>query len=252
MRFLIIVLSLCLGAASAARAQLGIAFSLPGVSIGISVPLYPELVRVPGYPVYYAPSLASNYFFYDGLYWVYQGDNWYASEWYDGPWGEVEPQSVPLFVLRLPVRYYRAPPVYFRGWQRDAPPRWGEHWGPAWQQQRPGWDRWDRHAVPAPAPLPAYQRQYPGRKYPLAQEQQQIRDRNYRHPPRDEAERQPRPAVPPQPEARDRREAPQRAEPARSQPNRPDQGRDKPHKAEQGKDGDGKDRDDERRRERKN
>lgn len=271
MRLLIIALSLCLGAASAARAQLSIGFSLPGVSIGINVPLYPELVRVPGYPVYYAPGLSANYFFYDGLYWVYQRDNWYASNWYDGPWGQVAPEGVPLFVLRLPVRYYRAPPPYFRGWQRDAPPRWGEHWGPTWQQQRPGWDRWDRRAAPAPAPLPTYQRQYPGRKYPLAQEQQQIRDRNYRHQPRDEvvrqqfqqptpeqrapreaqmpqrgdAARQPRPEAAPPPQVqkrereRERGQPPQRTEPTRSQPNRPDPSRDKPNKAEQGRDRDG-------------
>jgi hypothetical protein len=38
-----------------------------------------QLVPVPGYPIHYAPQLNSNFFFYDGLYWVYQGDNWYAS-----------------------------------------------------------------------------------------------------------------------------------------------------------------------------
>ena len=30
----------------------------------------------------------------------------------------VAPQAVPLFVLRIPVRYYRNPPTYFRGWRR--------------------------------------------------------------------------------------------------------------------------------------
>jgi len=28
----------------------------------------PELVVMRGYPVYYAPNVAANYFFYDGLY----------------------------------------------------------------------------------------------------------------------------------------------------------------------------------------
>ena len=42
---------------------------------------------VPGYPVYYAPGLVSNYFFNDGMYWVYQDDNRYASSWHNGPWG---------------------------------------------------------------------------------------------------------------------------------------------------------------------
>jgi hypothetical protein len=156
------------------------------VSISINVDTYPTLVQVPGYPVYYDPQLNSNYFFYDGLYWVYAGDTWYASSWYNGPWQTTGPESVPLFVLRVPVRYYRQPPVYFRGWQTDAPPRWGEHWGQGWEAHRAGWDRWDRQAVPPPAPLPVYQRQYEGARYPRAPEQQQaIRTESYHYQPRE-------------------------------------------------------------------
>ncbi len=156
------------------------------VSISISVDTYPTLVQVPGYPVYYDPQLNSNYFFYDGLYWVFAGDTWYASSWYNGPWQVIGPQSVPLFVLRVPVTYYRAPPAYFRGWQGDAPPRWGEHWGQGWEAQHAGWDRWDRQAVPPPAPLPVYQRQYVGASYPRAPEQQQaLRTENYHYQPRE-------------------------------------------------------------------
>jgi hypothetical protein len=156
------------------------------VSISINVDNYPTLVQVPGYPVYYDPQLNSNYFFYDGLYWVYAGDTWYASTWYNGPWQIVVPESVPLFVLRVPVRYYRQPPVYFRGWQADAPPRWGDHWGQGWEAHRAGWDRWDRQAVPPPAPLPVYQRQYAGARYPRAPEQQQaIRAESYHYQPRE-------------------------------------------------------------------
>ena len=95
---------------TSAGAQLSVGIGLPGVSIGINLPVYPQLVPVPGYPVYYAPQVNSNYFFYDGMYWVYQRDNWYASSWYNGPWGLVAPEVVPLFVLRVPVRYYRQPP----------------------------------------------------------------------------------------------------------------------------------------------
>ena len=43
---------------------------------------------------------------------------------------------LPLYVLRVPVRYYRSPPAYFRGWRAEAPPRWGDHWGNDWQQRR--------------------------------------------------------------------------------------------------------------------
>jgi flagellar biosynthesis GTPase FlhF len=158
----------------------------PGVNIGIHYSTYPDLVRIPGYPVYYAPQVDSNYFFYDGLYWVFQGDNWYASSWYNGPWDRVGYYDVPVYILRVPVRYYRQPPPYFRGWRADAPPRWGDHWGRDWEQRRSGWDRWDRGSVPAPAPLPTYQRNYSGDRYPRAVEQQHtIRSENYRYQPRE-------------------------------------------------------------------
>jgi hypothetical protein len=170
---------------TAAVAQVSVGIGLPGVSIGINLPVYPQLVAVPGYPVYYAPQVNSNYFFYDGMYWVYQQDNWYASSWYNGPWGLVAPEVVPLFVLRVPVRYYRQPPVYFRGWRSDAPPRWGEYWGDSWEQRRRGWDNWNRSAVPQPAPLPVYQRQYSGNRYPPVEQQQVLQSQNYRYQPRD-------------------------------------------------------------------
>jgi hypothetical protein len=143
------------------------------------------MVRVPGYPVYYAPSVNGNYFFYDGMYYVLLGDVWYSSTWYDGPWSPVPPQLVPAFVLRVPVRYYRAPPPWFRGWRADAPPRWGEHWGADWERQRHGWDHWNRAATPPPAPLPVYQREYAGKRYPEPKLQPSLHDRNYGYWPRD-------------------------------------------------------------------
>ena len=177
-------------AAAPAAAQVSIGIEIPGLSIGINQPSFPDFVQVPGYPVYYAPRLRSNYFFYDGLYWVYSGDQWYASDWYNGPWGQVDPAYVPLFVLRIPVRYYRNPPPYFRGWLAGGPPRWGQHWGNAWAQQHNGWDHWDRHAVPARAPLPVYQRQYSGPRYPQVQQQQALRSQNYHYQPRDAVARE--------------------------------------------------------------
>ena len=213
MRRAILALMLACGFVTAASAQVsvGIGVNLPGVSIGVNVPSYPQLVRVPNYPVYYAPGMDTNFFFYDGMYWVYQSDNWYASSWYNGPWSAVGPEFVPVYVLRVPVRYYRAPPVYFRGWRPDAPPRWGDHWGRGWEQQHRGWDRWNRSAVPAPAPLPAYQRQYNGNRYPPAEQQRALQQQNYRYQPRDAVVRQhfeqagppqrPATAAPPRPDA---------------------------------------------------
>jgi hypothetical protein len=190
MRYLLVASSLLLGSLTSAQAQVsvgvGIAVAVPSIQIGVNVPVYPELVPVPGYPVYYDPRASVNYFFYDGAYWVYQADGWYVSSWYDGPWHVVEPDYVPLYVLRVPVRYYRQPPPYFRGWRADAPPRWGHRWGRDWEGRHRGWDRWDRHAAPRRAPLPAYQRGYAGDRYPHAPEHQHsIRSQQYRYRPRE-------------------------------------------------------------------
>jgi hypothetical protein len=192
MRYLLVASSLLLGSVTSAQAQVSIGIGLPGIDIGINVPVYPELVPVPGYPVYYDPRANMNYFFYDGAYWVYQGDHWYASSWYNGPWQLVGPDQVPLFVLRVPVRYYRQPPAYFRGWRADAPPRWGKHWGHDWERRRGGgWDRWDRRSAPRAAPLPVYQRPYSGDRYPRAPEHQHsIRSEQYRYRPREAVTRQ--------------------------------------------------------------
>jgi len=185
MRTLVILLWMILVSVTSAAAQVSVGIGMPGVSIGINLPAYPQLVRVPGYPVYYAPQMNSNYFFYDGLYWVYQRDNWYASSWYNGPWGLVGPEAVPLYVLRVPVRYYRQPPAYFRGWRSDAPPRWDEHWGNSWSQNHSGWNNWNRSSIPAPAPLPSYQRQYSGNRYPQAEQQHVLQSQNYRYQPQE-------------------------------------------------------------------
>ncbi len=171
------------------------ASALPGhaatyVNIGINLPSYPRLVPVPGYPVYYAPSVNSNYFFYDGLYWDFDGDNWYASSWYNGPWQSVDPLGVPAYLLRVPVRYYRQPPAYFRGWRADTSPRWQERWGRDWEQRHSGWSQWRGEASPSRAPLPYYQRAYSGESYPQVERQREMQAENYRYQPRDKAARE--------------------------------------------------------------
>lgn len=173
-------------AAPAAQAQVSIQFNVPAANIGVQLGGYPRLQPVPGYPVYYAPDVGANYFFYDGMYWVFANDNWYASSWYNGPWGLVDPFEVPAYVLRVPVRYYRHAPTYFRSWRADAPPRWDERWGRRWSDHRAGWDRWDRRSAPQPAPLPTYQRDYRGDRYPDYARQRQVESQHYRYQPRDD------------------------------------------------------------------
>jgi hypothetical protein len=184
MRKTLLSLALVFASISANAVDVSLSIGSPNLHIGVNVREYPRLVPIQGYPVYYSPDIDSNYFFYDGLYWVYQDDNWYASSWYNGPWGFVDPYAVPVYVLRVPVRYYHRPPVYFREWAVDAPPRWGDHWGREWYERRPGWDHWDHRNVPRPLPLPLYQRQYGGDRYPDLDRQRDLQQRNYHYQPR--------------------------------------------------------------------
>ena len=186
MRRVLLVLCLSLlAAATSAPARAAV-----GVSIGINIPAYPRMVVVPGYPVYYAPGVETNLFFYDGMYWVFAGDSWYMSSWYNGPWSLVQPAYVPYYLLRVPVRYYMAPPPYFRAWSRREPPRWGTHWGPQWERQHQDWNHWDRHGAPPRAPLPTYQRSYSGERYPAPAQQGNLQNRNYHYQPHSDAARQ--------------------------------------------------------------
>jgi len=190
MRNVMMALCLLLGAATPALAQVncgpGTGVALPSTaSIGVEVAEYPNLVQVPGYPVYYAQGLPANYFFYDGMFWSFGGESWHSSIWYNGPWATVGPEFVPLFVLRVPVSFYGQPPLFFHGWQANASPLWGEHWGAEWSQQRNGWDTWNHNASYPIAPLPAYQREYSGSRYPVLAQQAALQTKNYSYKPRD-------------------------------------------------------------------
>src|SRR5258706_11203410 len=158
--------------ATAAEAQVNINFSV-----------FPALEPIPHYPVYYAPRARANYFFYDGLYWVFNVDAgyWYSSSWYNGPWVYVEPVFVPQPVLIIPYRYYRVRPAYWSGWAFDAPPRWGQHWGGEWEIRRRGWDHWDRSHRYVIAPLPLYQKDYPRGRYPSFSQQVVIHNEHYHY-----------------------------------------------------------------------
>lgn len=184
MRYLLITISLLVLPIMSAKAQME-------VDIDVEMREFPRLVPIPGYPVYYDPDADANYFFYDGLYWVFWDENWYASSWYNGPWQFVEPLEVPLFVLRVPVRYYRRPPEFFMGWREDELPHWEKRWGHDWEEHRRGWDHWDRRSIPPPAPLPTYQHTYTGERYPqTTEERHSIRSEHYHYQPHDPVARQ--------------------------------------------------------------
>ena len=172
-----------------------LAFALPAAAqqyedIDVDLPAYPEMQPVPNSPVYYAPAVDSNYFFYDGLYWDFYNDRWYSSAWYNGPWSFVDPVYVPTYVLWVPIHYYRRPPGYFGGWAANRPPRWGEHWGRDWQVRHNQVYAGPRSAVPTRAPLPQYQRQYTRENYPRGPQQSAIHGQQYSYQPREQVSRQ--------------------------------------------------------------
>lgn len=122
-------------------AALGIApatgLASPDVHIGIQIGAPPQLAVVPGMPVYYAPALPYNYFFYGGEYYLFHNGTWLFAPGYKGPWRAIGVQFVPRPVLRVPVAYYAAPP---RHWKRHGPRPWTPAWG-----HRKHWKDHDRH-----------------------------------------------------------------------------------------------------------
>jgi hypothetical protein len=120
------------------------------VDIGINLPGPPAFAIIPGAPVYYAPQAPANIFFYSHQYWAFHGNGWYVGPTWNGPWAVVEPFYVPAPILRVPVRYYHAPPAHWRGWTHGAPPRWDTHWGRDWREAaherewREREERWER------------------------------------------------------------------------------------------------------------
>src|SRR6185436_13295883 len=153
-----------------------LAAALPAVAqtyydIDVDLPQFPEMEPIPDSPVYWAPAVDSNYFFYDGVFWDYHHDLWHWSAWYNGPWMVVDPVYVPTYVLWVPVRYYHKPAHHFAGVHPDKPPRWGQHWGRDWQARHNQvygglGTTWTR------APLPSYQRQFTRATYPRNYDQQ--------------------------------------------------------------------------------
>lgn len=112
--------------AAAAGLLPGGATASTDVHIGIQIGAPPQLVVVPGTPVYYAPALPHNYFYYGGQYYLFSNDTWYFAPTYNGPWAAIAVEFVPRPILAVPVPYYKAPPGH---WKRHGPPPWAPAWG---------------------------------------------------------------------------------------------------------------------------
>jgi len=97
------------------------------VHIGITIAAPPQLVVVPRTPVYYAPALPYNLFFYGGQYYLFHEGRWFYAPTYNGPWHLIAVEYVPVPILRVPVQYYRVRPPHWE--RRTGPPPWAPAWG---------------------------------------------------------------------------------------------------------------------------
>ena len=116
----------CAGVLLAAPAGPALADLNVNVGLGVPVvvpPVYafpaPAMVVVPGTPVYCAPGLGVDIFFYGGYWWhPYQG-GWYRSHSYNGPWAAHQPPSV---LVNLPPNYrqvvVKEKPIPYGQWKK--------------------------------------------------------------------------------------------------------------------------------------
>jgi hypothetical protein len=95
-----------------------------GLDINITIGAPPALVVIPGTPVYYAPTVPANYFFYGGQYYLFANNAWFVATAYNGPWLAVPIKQVPAPILAIPVQYYKIPPGH---WKKHGPPPWAGH-----------------------------------------------------------------------------------------------------------------------------
>lgn len=118
-------------AAGLAAAAPGLADVQIGINIGVPpappvvVAEPPRLTAVPGLPVYWAPSLPYNFFYFSGRYYTYTEDAWFWSASVHGPWGAISVGRVPRPVLAVPVAYYKVPPGHWKKLHGfHGPPPW--------------------------------------------------------------------------------------------------------------------------------
>ena len=105
--------------------HVGIGLPLPIVLI----PAAPAVVCIPDTPVYYAPDVGIDIFFYSGHWYRPYRGYWYRATYYNGPWAYLPPQRVPAVLVHLPANNYNVPP----GHQRIP-----------YGQLKKHWKRWDK------------------------------------------------------------------------------------------------------------
>lgn len=120
-----------------------------GVSVNINIgpppivlPAPPEMVMVPGSPVFFVPSLDFDVFFYGGYWWSPRGDRWYRSRAYNGPWQTINRRYIPRPVIRVPgdyrAIYEREPRIPYGQWKKERRQRENME-RREWKEGHDGW-----------------------------------------------------------------------------------------------------------------
>ena len=102
---------------------------MPLPAVVISEP--PAVVLIPGTPVYYAPDVGIDLFFYSGRWYRKHNGYWYRATYYNGPWAYMSAQRVPTVLVHLPPDYYNVLP----GHQRIPYGQLKKHWK-KWDKER--------------------------------------------------------------------------------------------------------------------
>jgi hypothetical protein len=79
----------------------------------------PQVVLVPGTPVFTAPNVEFNVFLFGGKYYSHHNDVWYVTPRPGAKWERVAVATVPVEVRGVPVKYYKVKPKHAKAWKHD-------------------------------------------------------------------------------------------------------------------------------------
>ncbi|NJD61940.1 MAG: hypothetical protein FIA93_04380 [Deltaproteobacteria bacterium] len=101
---------LTMSAALVAAGSYGQALAGTSVSINIGPPAVvvagpPEMVVIPNTMVYFAPGVEVDLLFHRDYWYTRNGDRWFRSRNYNGPWKIVGRRAVPVEIVRVPGNY---------------------------------------------------------------------------------------------------------------------------------------------------
>jgi hypothetical protein len=115
--------------------------NMPPLPPAIVVTRPPALHVIPGTPVFYAPEVERQLYFYSGNWYRLYDGYWFRAAYNNGPWAYLSPLNVPYVFSDLSPRYYRVPPreQYRARW---TPPRYSR---PVAYRQYEDRDKRDNH-----------------------------------------------------------------------------------------------------------